>query len=86
MDDRRPAQAGAQNPAYRPAHPPSYGLDLRRSITRGSGRAHSGHMCLRAAEGAIERVTRAAGGLRDQVTVKVDSGRDRLMAEPAGNF
>src|ERR1700691_2061224 len=21
MDDRRPAQAGAQNPAYRPAHP-----------------------------------------------------------------
>ena len=22
MDDRRPAQAGAQNPAYRPAHPP----------------------------------------------------------------
>jgi len=23
MDDRRPAQAGAQNPAYRPAHPPS---------------------------------------------------------------
>src|SRR5215471_19136270 len=22
MDDRRPAPAGAQNPAYRPAHPP----------------------------------------------------------------
>ena len=43
-------------------------------------------MCLRAAAGAIERVTGAAGGLRDQVTIKVDSGRDRLMAEPAGNF
>src|ERR1022692_3980477 len=24
MDDRRPAQAGAQNPAYRPAHPLFY--------------------------------------------------------------
>src|SRR6478735_3780719 len=26
MDDRRPAQAGAQNPAYRPTHPPSTSL------------------------------------------------------------
>jgi hypothetical protein len=43
-------------------------------------------MCLRPAEGAVERVTGAAGGLRDQVTVQVNGGRDRLMAEPAGNF
>ena len=30
MDGRRPAQAGAQNPAYRPAHP-LYLADLRRN-------------------------------------------------------
>jgi hypothetical protein len=30
MDDRRPAQAGAQNPAYRPTHP-LYFADLGRS-------------------------------------------------------
>jgi hypothetical protein len=28
MDDRRPAQAGAQNPAYRPAHPLISGVVL----------------------------------------------------------
>src|SRR5580658_39216 len=31
MDDRRPAQAGAQNPAYRPAHPPLFPSELHRN-------------------------------------------------------
>jgi hypothetical protein len=34
MDDRRPAQAGAQNPAYRPTHPQIHPRDLRRGIFR----------------------------------------------------
>jgi hypothetical protein len=44
-------ESGVTEPGLQAGSPPSYGLDLRRSITRGSGRAHSGHMRLRAAEG-----------------------------------
>jgi hypothetical protein len=42
MDDRRPARAGAQNPAYRPARPPPtpltwrYAIGLRRNHIRRS--------------------------------------------------
>jgi hypothetical protein len=43
-------------------------------------------MWLRLAEGAVEYVTSAAGGLGDQVAIQIDGGRDGLMAEPSGNF
>ena len=39
MDDRRPAQAGTQNPAYRPTHPPSCALNSGGTlVTKRSGR------------------------------------------------
>jgi hypothetical protein len=34
MDDRRPAKAGAQNPAYRPAHPPVAAVTCAATICR----------------------------------------------------
>jgi hypothetical protein len=37
-------------------------------------------MCLRTAEGAVERVTSPAGGLGDQVAIQINSGRDGLVA------
>jgi hypothetical protein len=43
-------------------------------------------MCLRTAEGTVERIAGAATGFRNQVTIQIDRGRDGLMAEPAGNL
>ena len=60
----------AQDPAYRPAHPPSNPLTCGAATDAG----HSGHMCLRASEGAVERVTSAAGGLGDQVALQAPPG------------
>ena len=41
MDDRRTAKAGAQNPAYRQAHPPSTALTCAGTTSRCDG-AHRG--------------------------------------------
>src|ERR1700761_5476311 len=51
MDDRRPAQAGAQNPAYRPTHPFTW-LELGCGATR----HHSGHTRQCSPESVVERV------------------------------
>ena len=55
---------------------PPYGLDLRRRITRGSGRAHSGHICLRAAENAIDHGERVLTALRKSLPSLLMVGRD----------
>jgi len=65
---------------------PTSGFDLRCGIECEPDRAHSGHICLRPAEGIVERVAGTAGGLRDQVTIQVDGGRNGLMSQPAGDF
>ena len=43
-------------------------------------------MWLRPAEGAVECVTSAAGGLGDQLAIQIYGGRDELVTQPAGNL
>src|SRR5207244_11263735 len=66
--------------------PAAGGYALRRSNAGGSVRALSGHMCRGSPERLVQRVTCAAGGLGDQVSVEVDRGSDRLVTEPAGDL
>jgi hypothetical protein len=70
MDGRRPASAGAQNPAYRPARPPP---TLLTCISAGlsSIRGHIGGTHARSGECLVQRIPGAATGLRDQVPVQV---------------
>jgi hypothetical protein len=63
-----PPQAGAQNPAYRPAHPPSKGPDLQCSEARGAA-GHIGGTCA-SAEGFVQGVAGTAAGLRYEVAIK----------------
>jgi len=58
MDDRRPAASGAQNPAYRPAHPPSGPLNCA-TATGAAWRGHIRGTCA-SAERLIKAARRAA--------------------------
>ena len=65
MDDRRPAQAGAQNPAYRPAHPLHTHLTCDGARFSGSGGtlgAH--HRCRANALSSASRARPLASGTR----------------------
>ena len=42
--------SGVTEPGLQADSPRLYSFDLQRSTRRGSGRAHSGHMCLRSAK------------------------------------
>src|ERR1700736_6350253 len=61
MDDRRPARAGAQNPAYRPAHPPSATLTCAGAIC-GTRRAFSKMAPIAASTNTAPRFTGGADG------------------------
>ena len=50
---------------------------------QGTFRAHERWLAVNA---FVERVACALSGLGDQMAVKVDGGRDRLVAEPAGDL
>ena len=80
MDDRRPAKGGRTEPGLQASSPAAHSSDLGFQLLLVMIGAHSGHIHVRG-ERLLERITSPAAGLGHQVTVQVDGGRDRLVAE-----
>jgi hypothetical protein len=75
-------QREAQNPAYRPTHPPFIALTWN-GARLGRWRRHFGGT-LPPRERPIERIACPAAGLGDQMAVQVDGGGDRLVPSQRG--
>src|SRR5262245_38397826 len=77
MDGRRPARAGAQNPAYRPTRPPPMALTCAFAMSLSGGGTLGAQP--RQPERVIQRVTSPPAGLGNKVAVQVHGGGDRLV-------
>src|ERR1700733_10487773 len=78
MDGRRPASAGAQNPAYRPARPPP--TSVTRISAREVLRALGGEMALQQAGGLadLDKVSVRVPHVAADLCSAVDRRRDEL--------
>src|SRR5260221_2411096 len=83
MDGRRPARAGAQNPAYRPARPPPTPLTCDTAEFK-IGRGASGAHAVRAAVGPV--APRPRGGTRVRGRPRREYRPGHESGDPVGTW